>query len=176
VFRGECRGQAVAVKAFDTATDSRRSDRECILLSTVSDPHVVRLIEHFPVAIGTESVRIVVYDFHSGGDLTQLLAPGSAQVPESELLKIGIQVGKGITTLWNSRIVHRDIKPANIVIADDGRYVLVDVGLARHLDLSALNKWTGRILGYRPDIRASDRLAHAHCHLFRLTHSVTLIP
>lgn len=138
VFRGECRGQPAAVKVFNAATDVRRVDRECSLLSGLSCPHVVRLIEHFVVMVGVESLRIVVYELHSGGDLSALLASGSVPVSESLLLKIGQEVGTGITTLWNSRIVHRDIKPANIVKAADGRYLLVDVGLARHLELSAL--------------------------------------
>lgn len=138
VFRGECRGKPAAVKVFSAATDVRRVDRECSLLSGLSCPHVVRLIEHFDVKIDADSLRIVVYEYHPGGDLSALLAPRSPPVSESLLLKIGQEVGAGITTLWNSRIVHRDIKPANIVKAADGRCLLVDVGLARHLELSDL--------------------------------------
>src|SRR5262245_41753364 len=113
VFRGECHGQPAAIKVFDAATAVRRVDRECDLLSKLSCPHVVRLIEHFKVTIGTDSLRIVVYEFHAGGDLTRMLASGSVHVPESRLVKIGLEVGTGIATLWNSRIVHRDIKPGN---------------------------------------------------------------
>jgi serine/threonine protein kinase len=138
VFRGECNGQAAAVKVFNAATDLRRVDRECVLLSGLSCPHVVRLIEHFDVRIDTDLLRVVVYEYHPGGDLQAMLAPGAPTVDEALLLKIGREIGAGITTLWNSRIVHRDIKPANLVKAADDRYLLVDVGLARHLDLSAL--------------------------------------
>lgn len=161
VFRGECRGQPAAVKVFDAATDMRRVDRECNLLSKLSCPYVVRLIEHFRVTINTESLRIVVYEYHPGGDLSPMLAPNSAPVSEATLLKIGMEVGTGITTLWNSRIVHRDIKPANIVQAADGRYLLVDVGLARHLDLSALTAAGGApgTRGYRSPEQALGRRA-----------------
>jgi serine/threonine-protein kinase len=138
VFRGECRGSPAAVKVFSAATDLRRVDRECDLLSKLSCPHVVRLIEHFDVKVDADSLRIVVYEFHPGGDLSRLHASGSAAVSEALLLKIGQEIGTGIATLWMSRIVHRDIKPANIVKAADGRFLLVDVGLARHLDLSDL--------------------------------------
>jgi serine/threonine protein kinase len=35
-------------------------------------------------------------------------------------------------------LVHRDIKPPNIMRAADGRFVLLDVGIARHQDLDTL--------------------------------------
>lgn len=143
VFRGTCHGKPAAVKVFSAATDARRVKRECDLLLKLSCPHLVRLIEHFDVKIGTDSVGIVVYEFHPGGDLTALHASGSAAVSEALLLKIGHEIGTGISTLWTSRIVHRDIKPANIVKAADGRYLLVDVGFARHLDLSDLTGAAG---------------------------------
>lgn len=159
VFLGECSGQPAAVKVFDAATDVRRVDRECDLLSRLSCPHVVRLIEHFRVTINTESLRIVVYEYHAGGDLSRMHTPGSPPVSEATLLKIGLEVGTGIMTLWNSRIVHRDIKPLNIVQAVDGRYLLVDVGFARHLDLSALTAAGGApgTRGYRSPEQALGR-------------------
>jgi len=138
VFLGKCRGSAAAVKVFDAATDLRRVDRECTLLAKLTCPHVVRLIEHFNVRINADSLRIVVYEYHPGGDLSAMLAPGAPPVSEADLIKIGLEAGTGIATLWKFRIVHRDIKPANIVRAADGRCLLVDVGFARHLDLSTL--------------------------------------
>ncbi|MFA6811074.1 MAG: protein kinase, partial [Desulfoplanes sp.] len=35
-------------------------------------------------------------------------------------------------------IIHRDIKPENIMLDDDGKYWLLDFGIARHLDLESL--------------------------------------
>ena len=54
------------------------------------------------------------------------------------IVGIGLNVATAVERLWAKRIVHRDIKPANIVKAATDRFVLVDVGLARHLDRSAL--------------------------------------
>jgi serine/threonine-protein kinase len=140
-------------------------------LSKLNSPHVVRLLEHFPATVGTERVHIVAYEFHSGGDLTPHLEPGAPPLPESELVAIGIQVGMGIITLWASRIVHRDIKPANIVRATDGRYVLVDVGLARHLDLSDITAAGGTpgTRGFRsPEQARGRRSLTLHSDVFSL--------
>jgi serine/threonine protein kinase len=159
VWRGTCNGTDSAIKAFRGTTDDRRIDRECQLLATLTCPHVVRMLDHFPVTVGTERVRIVVYDFHPGGDLTAHLQPAATPLSEQELVVIGCQVATGIATLWASRIVHRDIKPANIVRAADGRYVLVDVGLARHLDLSDITAAGGApgTRGFRSPEQARGR-------------------
>lgn len=136
VFRGSCNGTDAAIKVFKTDADTRRIDREIELLSTLNCPHVVRLLHHLGAVIDTEPVRVLAYELHTGGDLNQHLRPGAATVTAEEVLRIGAQVATAIDTLWSKRIVHRDIKPANIVRASDGRYVLVDVGFARHLDRS----------------------------------------
>jgi len=138
VFRGTCDGAKAAVKVFKTNADTRRVDREIDLLSRLTCPHVVRLLRHFSATLDNDPVRILAYELHDGGDLSQHLVPGAASVSPGELLKIGTQISTAINTLWSKRIVHRDIKPANIVRAAAGRYILVDVGFARHLDRSDL--------------------------------------
>lgn len=138
VFRGTCDGANAAVKVFETNADTRRVDREIDLLSQLTCPHVVRLLRHFSATLDNDPVRILAYELHDAGDLTQHLVAGASAVSPAELIKIGTQVATAIDTLWSKRIVHRDIKPANIVRAADGRYVLVDVGFARHLDRSDL--------------------------------------
>lgn len=161
VFKGTCNGNPAAIKAFQATTDGRRIERECSLLSKLTCPHVVRLLEHFPVTLAGESVSIVVYEYHDGGDLMPHLQAAAPPLTEQQLVAIGAQVGRGIETLWGSRIIHRDIKPANIVRASDGRHLLVDVGFARHLDLSEITAAGGApgTRGFRSPEQARGRRA-----------------
>jgi tetratricopeptide (TPR) repeat protein len=53
----------------------------------------------------------------------------------AHVVEIGRQVAEAVHALHESGIVHRDIKPGNIFLtADDGRAVLMDLGLAQLAD------------------------------------------
>ena len=47
-------------------------------------------------------------------------------------------MAKAIDSIWKLRIVHRDIKPSNIMRKTSGRYCLIDLGVARHIDRTPL--------------------------------------
>lgn len=138
VFRGSLNGEAVAVKLFDPASDLRRLARELEIYRTISSPHLVRVRSFHTIVLIGQPVPVVCYEFHSGGDLTACLAPSAPALAAEELVAVALGVGAAVDELWARRIVHRDIKPANILKAADGRVVLADVGLARHLDRSTI--------------------------------------
>lgn len=53
---------------------------------------------------------------------------------ESEVIKIGRDICKGLSFCHNTGIIHRDIKPANIFVTTFGDYKLGDFGIARMVD------------------------------------------
>jgi len=138
VFRGRCDGQPAALKIFKPLDDPRRILREIDMLREIDCPYLIKVLATGKIMIDGTDLEIIAYEFHPGGDLSDTLAPGAPHLPEDELVRIGREVGTAVDLLWEKRIVHRDIKPANIVRATDGRYVLVDVGFACHLDRSIL--------------------------------------
>lgn len=138
VYRGAVDGVPAALKLFNTIDDPRRIKREIDTLRRVDCRSLVKILASDLIRLAGVDVNLVAYELHTGGDLTAVLGAGSQPVAESELARIGQDIGAAVDALWVRRIVHRDIKPANIVRAADGTYVLVDVGLARHVDRSGL--------------------------------------
>jgi hypothetical protein len=75
-----------------------------------------------------------------------------------------LEAAKGVEALHAARLVHRDIKPDNLMLADDGRVVVVDLGLARrsgepHAPESGRTR-SGAIVG-TPRYLAPERVAGA---------------
>jgi predicted Ser/Thr protein kinase len=71
----------------------------------------------------------IVMELIPGKTLAARIAAG--KVPLVESLEIIDQLLVGLAHAHAHGVVHRDVKPANIMLADDGRVVLMDFGLAR---------------------------------------------
>lgn len=85
----------------------------------------VRVHEARPQA----SSHYVVFDWHSGATLEQLLAEGR-RFGIDEVLRGAIAAAQALGRLHRQRVIHRDIKPANLHLADDGRWRVLDLGAA----------------------------------------------
>src|SRR5205085_9020196 len=76
----------------------------------------------------------VIMERLSGRSLRELLNDRGGRLPVDEALRIVDAVGAALVEVHRRGLLHRDLKPDNIVIADDGRPVLVDFGAARLFD------------------------------------------
>ncbi|MBW1932800.1 MAG: serine/threonine protein kinase [Deltaproteobacteria bacterium] len=152
--------QRVALKLFESP-DPERLKREILLLQSIRCDWVVKLLDFYTIQLEGRLVPMAVYEYVDGGDLRQAIRDGE-RFDQGILLQLGEQIGSAIEALWQQRIVHRDIKPENIVRALDGRFVLVDVGFAQHLDLSTITPPHGQpgTFGYR-----SPEQCGARCRL-----------
>lgn len=56
------------------------------------------------------------------------------RIPVRRALRIIAEACRGLAAVHRAGIVHRDVKPANLIIARDGRVVLIDFGLVRMPD------------------------------------------
>ncbi|MBY4039917.1 serine/threonine protein kinase [Rhodococcus fascians] len=112
-----------------------RAEREVELLGAVDSPHVVRVLTD-AVEVGTKPDAICWAEERlSGNDLSEHLDP---QWTEDDTWALLSDVAKGLSACHELEVVHRDLSPGNVRRTIDGRYVLMDPGLARHLEKTAL--------------------------------------
>ncbi len=68
--------------------------------------------------------------------------------PEKEAQSIAAEVASIMDALWDrSRVIHCDIKPDNILIDDEGRVRIADLGLARAIEHASRSIDHGHIIG-----------------------------
>ncbi len=75
------------------------------------------------------SVFYVVFDWHSGATLEQMLASGR-RFTVDEVVQGMIAIARALGRLHRQRVVHRDVKPGNLHLAEDGQWRLLDLGAA----------------------------------------------
>jgi len=95
----------------------------------------------------------------------------ATQLSLAEIKQALHDISLGIEVLWNERIVHRDIKPGNIIRRDNGDFVIIDLGIAKHLDRTVATR-TGFTLGtpgyMSPEQAAGHRILTFRSDLFCL--------
>ena len=173
VFDGRYNGQRAAIKVFNPSVEQERIDREVAALCAINCDYLVKVRAHTTITILDQAAPVVACEFLEGGDLRALVPPAAAGRPtQARLLDIGLHVGMAIKSLWSAqpgrRIVRRDIKPANIICSGTHN-VLVDIGLARHLDLSTLTAFgmAGGTPGYMsPEQSVGRRHLTIHSDVF----------
>lgn len=129
----EALGRRVAVKLIrDRASGQAVSDderrrllREARSMAQLSHPNVVEVYD-----AGTIDGHVYLsMELVKGQTLKQWLA--SAPRSCDEILAVFSQAGRGLAAAHGQALVHRDFKPSNVLVADDGRVLVTDFGLAR---------------------------------------------
>ena len=150
----------VAVKVLRRAEFVDRFKRELRALVDVRHPNLVELYELFCEG----STWFFTMELIHGSSLLQYLQhePRPAEHPQAaacsigHLLQAALQLAQGIRALHERGILHRDIKPGNVLVTADGRVRLLDFGLVRESDRSAIN---GISLAGTPPYMAPEVLA-----------------
>ena len=116
-------------------------------LGQFNHPGIVRVFYYFE----ENNTAYLVMEYLRGKTLAQILQQRRAKLPQAQALKYIATVGKALSVLHSARFLHRDIKPDNIMLADDGRVVLIDFGAARDFTSNSTVRYTTMLTpGYAP--------------------------
>eukprot|EP00961_Rhodomonas_salina_P189207 2552754-Rhodomonas_salina.1 len=110
------------------------SQREAANLGKVSHPNVVKFCQF---VAATESVghSAIVMEFVDGQPLDLYVQSSSGVLPRERVFRIVEQLLSGLACLHAMQppVLHRDLKPSNIMLCNDDRVVIVDLGLSKEL-------------------------------------------
>ncbi|MEU6311482.1 serine/threonine-protein kinase, partial [Streptomyces sp. NPDC047014] len=160
----EVRGPA-GLEPADVTRLYARLEREAWAAARIADRNVVTV--HDVIMDGGRPW--IIMELIRGRSLADLLRGEGALTPRYAA-QVGAEVLRGLRAAHAAGVEHRDVKPANVLIADDGRVVLSDFGIAAVEGSTALTM-AGEVVGspeYLPPERALGRPSGPESDLWSL--------
>jgi serine/threonine protein kinase len=140
-------GHNVAIKVLRTgphssaeAGEEERFERERELLTRIKHPAIVDVYDWGH----GEDFRYIVTEYFASGSL-ELRIRNLMTVRDS--VDIFLQISGALVAVHAAGLCHRDLKPANVMMRPDGRIVLIDFGLAKHMEASKQLTSAGEVRG-----------------------------
>jgi serine/threonine-protein kinase len=123
-------GSTVALKVLrpELAKDPQAVARfvaESRLLMELDHPHIVHGLR-----VAREGATFFCAMEEVDGECLQQTLEREGRLDEDTALRVVRQVADALDHLHRRGLVHRDVKPGNIMLGDDGRAVLIDLGFA----------------------------------------------
>lgn len=142
VYRGQFNGVDAVAKIVllppgpMAAVALERAHREVELLAAVDSSNVVKVLTD-AIEIGAPSQAVCwVEEYLDGVDLHTRL--GGAPWGDDEVAALLADIATGLSACHALEVVHRDLSAGNVRVLADGRFVVMDPGLARHLERTAV--------------------------------------
>ncbi|HET6860413.1 MAG TPA: serine/threonine-protein kinase [Streptomyces sp.] len=157
--RDDLLGREVAVKEVRApaglgGTDGQRLyarlEREAWAAARISHRNVITVYD----VANEEGRPWIVMELVRGLTLSDVL-DAEGPMPPQRAARIGVEILAALRAAHEAGVLHRDVKPGNVLIANDGRVVLTDFGIALVEGSSALTM-TGELIG-SPEFLAPER-------------------
>ncbi|KOG54898.1 hypothetical protein ADK75_13145 [Streptomyces virginiae] len=153
------------LRAGDITRMYSRLEREAWAAARIPDRNVVTVHD----VVMEDDRPWIVMELIRGQSLADLLRAEGPLTPRPAA-RIGAEVLSALRAAHAAGVEHRDVKPANVLLAQDGRVVLSDFGIAMVEGSTALTM-TGEVVGspeYLPPERALGRPSGPESDLWSL--------
>ncbi|XBJ06246.1 hypothetical protein VPH35_024894 [Triticum aestivum] len=133
LYRGTYLDVDVAIKYLKTghANDDSKVEflQQIMILRSVNHENVI----HFYGACTKHRDYLIVTEYMAGGNLYDFLHKQNNSLDLSLILRIAIDISKGMDYLHQNNIIHRDLKSANLLVGDGQVVKIADFAVAREL-------------------------------------------
>ncbi|MFB4301641.1 serine/threonine-protein kinase [Actinomadura sp. NTSP31] len=149
----------VAMKRLQVPDDLAEEERGALKGRFLREARAAARLDH-PAIINVHDVieddegPWIVMQYVRGRSLEQIVR-ADGPLPAARAAQVGLTLLDALDCAHKAGILHRDVKPANVLIADDGRVVLTDFGIAAVSNATAYTR-TGRFVG-TPVFMAPER-------------------
>ena len=118
------------VEAAESKEHRARFEREARIATSLVSPHITRVSDS---GLDEDGTPFMAMELLSGQDLQQRIKTEKV-LPITYVVRLAIQVGRGLHVAHAAGLVHRDLKPANIFLAqmgDEEIAKVLDFGIAK---------------------------------------------
>ncbi|MFE6338442.1 serine/threonine-protein kinase [Streptomyces sp. NPDC057798] len=152
--------RAVAIKELTAAHFVSDSDQERLLARTRAEARAAARINHSAVVtvhdvLDHDARPWIVMELVEGASLADAVKERDRIEPR-EAARIGLWVLRALRAAHSAGVLHRDVKPGNVLLADDGRVLLTDFGIAQIEGDTTITR-TGEVVG-SVDYLAPERI------------------
>jgi len=140
-----------------SSENKERILREIVACERLDGTEFSNIYKHGEKKIEGCEVLYIVEEFLDGKDLQEILEE-NGKIELEDTLEIAKNLLQALIKVHAHNIVHRDIKPANIFITNDDRFVLLDFGIARHLELSSITRESAPFGPLTPGYAAPEQI------------------
>jgi len=132
VYLGYYFGTPVAIKKlFSLPPDQKHLvAREFSMMQSLNHPNIVQFLG---ICDHSSGIHLIT-EYVEHGDLFDLLIFSDKEVTWKSKVKIGLQIAYAVYYLHSKNIIHRDLKSQNVLIGENFKVKLCDLGLATILE------------------------------------------
>ncbi|MBC9717288.1 protein kinase [Streptomyces sp. TRM66268-LWL] len=131
----ETLGRTVAVKELRFPSSIDEDEKRRLITRTLREAKAIaRIRDHGAVTVfdvvDEDDRPWIVMELIEGKSLAEVIREDGRLTPK-RAAEVGLAVLDVLRSAHRQGILHRDVKPSNVLIADDGRVVLTDFGIAQ---------------------------------------------